>query len=182
MTFRRFSSVSLFVLPCIAIIVAIAAAEDSAAVSNAQPAAERLLPSQAEARVRAELLHDVFHAMLQEIHHSYFREDEKVAIPAVALKSVFGEIARHRKIELCWLAINAQAMNVDHQPKSEFEKEAAKAISAGAKHFERTEGGVYRRVGSIVLTSECLKCHLPLRSSNKNRLAGLLIAIPVKGD
>lgn len=182
MKVRRICSVSCFVVMCIVVFIGLAAAADSAANSSAPTTVGGSPPSHTEARVRAEILHDAFHATLQEVHRAYFREDEKIAIPAVTLKRVFDEMARHRGIELRWLAVNAQAMNVEHEPKTDFEKEAAKAIAAGAKHFEQAEGGVYRRVGSIVLTSECLKCHLPLRSSNKDRVAGLLIAIPAKAD
>jgi hypothetical protein len=145
-------------------------------------AATAALPSLAEARAQAELLHEALHATLQAVHHQYFREDEGVAVPAVTLKSVFSELARQRNLELRWLAVNAQAMNVDHQPKSDFELEAAKAISAGAPHLERAGDGIYRRIGAIALQSECLKCHFPNRTSNKQRVAGLLIAIPIRPE
>jgi hypothetical protein len=64
----------------------------------------------------------------------------------------------------------------------DFEKEAVKVIADGAASFERAESGVYRRVGAITLGNECLKCHLPSRSSNKERLAGLLIEMRVDAD
>ncbi len=157
-------------------------AEEPTESPRPQTETERALPSEAEARGRAELLHESLHATLQAIHHRYFHEDEGIVIPAVTLKSVFRELARHRKVEVRWLAVNAQAMNVDHEPRDAFEKEAVKALAAGADSFESCQDGVYRRVGSITLHSECLKCHLPNRSSNDERLAGLLIAIPIKHD
>ena len=140
------------------------------------------LPTAAEARAQAELLQESIHATLHAIHRQYFRNDEKDAIPATTLKSVFRELTRRRKVELRWLAVNAQAMNVDHEAKTPFEKEAVEALAEGAASFERTEGGVYRRVAAITLSSECLKCHLPTRSDTRDRLAGLLIALPVRGD
>ena len=154
---------------------------DSPAQTPDVSAAQRL-PTAAEARAQAELLHESVHATLHAIHRQYFRNDEKDAIPATTLKSVFRELARRRKVELRWLSVNAQAMNVDHEAKTPFEKEAVEALAAGTESFERTEGGVYRRVAAITLSSECLKCHLPTRSDTRDRLAGLLIALPVRGD
>lgn len=142
----------------------------------------KLLPTVNEARLQAELLHESLHATLQAVHHQYYREDQGLPIPAAALKEVFLHLERDRKIEVRWLAVNAQAMNVNHEPKAKFEKEAAKALAAREAAVEQTDGGVYKRVTPIVLSSECLKCHLPLRKSNNDRLAGLLIAIPVRAD
>jgi hypothetical protein len=165
-------------------ILSIGAAEPAAEVAKPNktagsvPASPRRV-SVDEARRQAELLHESMHATLQIVHQQYFREDEGILIPAITLKRVFREMAWRQQVELRWLAINAQAMNVDHEPRDAFEKQAATAIAAGADHFEAVEGNVYRRVGAITLESECLKCHLPTRTSVAERSAGLLIAVPV---
>jgi type III secretory pathway component EscV len=170
---------------CLALVPARSSggAEPEAARSNATadsaPASPRPV-SVDEARRQAELLHESMHATLQIVHQQYFREDEGIVIPAITLKRVFRELARRQQVELRWLAVNAQAMNVDHEPRDAFEKQAATAIAAGADHFEAVEGSVYRRVGAITLESECLKCHLPTRTSVAERAAGLLISVPVK--
>ncbi len=140
------------------------------------------LPSVAEARERAELLHEAMHATLQIVHRQYFREDEGLAIPAATLRTVFRELARREHVELRWLSVNAQPMNTDHEPVSDFEKEAARKITTGATSHEQVDGGVYRRVGAITLESDCLKCHLPTRTDVRPRAAGLLISIPIHGD
>lgn len=145
---------------------------------TAQPA----LPKVDEARRRAEILHEAMHATLQIVHLQYFREDEGVAIPAATLRSVFRELSRRQGVELRWLAVNAQAMNADHEPASDFEKEAARKLAAGATSHEQVEAGTYRRVGVIGLESECLKCHQPTRMDTRPRTAGLVIAMPVAGD
>ncbi len=119
------------------------------------------------------------HATLQVVHLQYFREDEGVAIPAATLRSVFRELSRRQGVELRWLAVNAQAMNKDHEPASDFEKEAAAKLAAGSPSHEQTEAGTYRRVGKIVLESECLKCHQPTRMNTRSRTAGLVIEMPV---
>jgi hypothetical protein len=122
------------------------------------------------------------HATLQFVHHQYFREDEGLVIPALTLERVFRELANRQHVELRWLAVNAQAMNVDHKPADEFEKAAVEALAAGQEGYERVENGVYRRAGAIVLGSDCLKCHLSRRTSNEARLAGLVIATPVEQE
>jgi hypothetical protein len=73
-------------------------------------------------------------------------------------------------------------MDVDHKPSDEFEKNAAAALSKGKQEFELVENHVYRHAGVITLSSECLKCHLPNRRSNKDRAAGLVISMPVKDE
>jgi hypothetical protein len=136
-------------------------------------------PSVAEARQRARLLHGTLHDTLQVVHARYFREDEGLVIPAASLKDVFAEIEARDGIKLRWLVVDGRAMNIDHDPKDEFEKQAARALAAGEAEHEAIADGSYRFAGPITLKAECLKCHLPSRSSNKSRTAGLLISIPV---
>ncbi|WP_010583751.1 c-type heme family protein [Schlesneria paludicola] len=173
---------SVAMVAFVAVSWALVEADDHVQTPKANTVATQAHASKAEARRQAELLHTSFAGTLSAIHHEYYRSDQGMTIPAVTLKSVFRDLERNHKLEFRWLAINAQAMNVDHQPKSDFEKEAAKSIAAGADQFEGVEEGVYRRVGAIALQSECLKCHLPNRTSNKNRLAGLMISIPIQAN
>jgi hypothetical protein len=132
-----------------------------------------------EARARARLLHEAFHATLQIVHHQYYREDEGLLLPARTLRTVFGEMARRKSVSLRWLAVEGQAMNVDHEARDEFEREAVKRLAAGKGEHERFSDGVYRYAGAITLSSECLKCHVPNRKSTEDRTAGLLITMPV---
>jgi len=132
-----------------------------------------------EARGRARLLHETMHATLQIVHHEYYREDEGLKLPARTLKAVFEELARECNVKARWLAVDGQAMNVDHQPQDEYEKAAAKALASGKREFEQFEGGVYRYAGPITLDSHCLKCHVPNRTSTEARTAGLIITMQV---
>ena len=69
---------------------------DSSESSNGKLAAETKaapLPSVVEARGRARLLHETIQATLQVVHHEYYREDEKLPIPARTFKKVFRELA-----------------------------------------------------------------------------------------
>lgn len=143
-------------------------------------AAAAPLPSVVEARERARLLHETIHDTLQIVHAQYYREDEGLILPAATLKTVFRELAERRKVELRWLVVDARAMNVDHNPRDDFEREAVKQFDAGKEEFESSRDGAYRYAGLITLGSECLKCHLPNRTSNKSRKAGLLISMPVQ--
>ena len=155
---------------------------NSSDVSNGKPSTETKAaprPSVEEARGRARLLYETIQAMLQVVHHEYYREDEKLPIPARTFQKVFRELADKQKVELRWLAVTGQAMNQDHAPRNDFEKQAASAIASGAEEYELAENGVYRHVGVITLTAECLKCHVPNRTNLKNRAAGLVIAMPI---
>lgn len=145
-----------------------------------QPSPRR--PTVEEARERAVLLHDLANETLRAIHDAYYREDEGLPIPAVLLKDVFGELGTRRQVAFRWLAVDADAMNVDHKPKTDFEKKAVQVLAAGEALHEEVADGVYRHVGVVPLTSECLKCHLPNRRSTRTRHAALVIAFPVAGS
>ncbi|MCC7423466.1 MAG: DUF3365 domain-containing protein [Planctomycetaceae bacterium] len=133
-----------------------------------------------EARGRARLLHESLHSTLQYVHREYYREDEGLKIPAVTLKGVFRDLEAAHKVKIRWLAVNARAMSVDHEPSDDFHKEAIKAIGAGRESFETIEKDVFRYAGAIVLHAECLKCHLPARTSNKPRSAAIVISMPLQ--
>ena len=132
------------------------------------------------ARAQAELLHATIHATLQAVHREYYREDEGLTIPSATLDKVFAELASEHKVKIHWLAVDAQAMNVDHQARDEFERRSVVELTKGKTEFEVAEPGRYRRTGRIVLGSQCLKCHLPGRTSNQDRAAGLVISIPIR--
>ncbi len=134
----------------------------------------------AEARGRARLLHETLHATLHVVHLRYYREDEGLIIPAKTFELVFRELQRSQHVNVRWLAVNASAMNVDHEPKDKFEKAAVKALADGKQEYEAVDNGVYRHVGAITLTSECLKCHVPHRTNLDDRVAGLAISMAVK--
>lgn len=173
----------LLTMPLVCIL-ATACHESMAAPPTTEPSTKQTppLPSLDVARGQASLLHETIHATLQIVHHQYYREDEGLMLPAATLRNVFGEVARRQNVELRWLAINAQAMNVDHVAQSKFEKDAVAALSSGQTSFEQADGKTYRHVGAITLTSDCLKCHVPSRTSTRDRIAGLLISIPYKNN
>ena len=174
----------VFVLLCTALQVAVnlAAAPVETDSTDEKVAEEPVVDrpkSVGDARQRTRLLHEAFHATLQIVHRRYYREDEGLKIPSSTLDEVFAALAPRCNVELRWIAVNAPPMNVDHAPQDEFEKQAIAALAAGKVEFELFENGVYRHAGPIVLSSECLKCHVPNRTSTEDRLAGLVIAMPV---
>ncbi len=150
----------------------------SAAVFSGEPA--RNVPSVDEARARASLLHETIHDTLQVVHARYFREDEGLTIPAANFKRIFESIEERNGVKVRWLVVDGRTMNVNHEPRDAFEKEAAEALSSGKDQYERFADGVYRYAGPITLGADCLKCHLPSRSSNQSRTAGLLISMPAE--
>jgi cytochrome c553 len=72
-------------------------------------------------------------------------------------------------------------MSVNHEPRDEFEKQAAKQIAAGKDEFEQVEAGYYRRAAPIPLAAGCVACHSGFSASAAKtpRFAGLVIRIPV---
>ncbi len=136
-------------------------------------------PSQQEAEGRARLMHEIIHGALQVMHRDFFDEDESHVIPSHSLEDVFAELARGHQVEVRWLVVNGGAMNVDNKPRDAFEKRAVEALIKGSPQYAETDDGKYRFVGSIRLASQCLKCHLPNRMSTEDRLAGVVISMPV---
>lgn len=151
------------------------------AADNTPEADQNQLPKNIEeARGRARLLHETIHGSLQVMHRDFFREDEGMPIPSHSLEDVFKELARSHKVNLRWLAINARAMDIDHEPKSDFDKAAVDVLKTGKEFYESQTDGLYQYVGTIRLSASCLKCHLPARSSNDDRAAGLVIQMSLK--
>ncbi len=137
--------------------------------------------SVAEARERARLMHQIYAASLEVIHHHYFRSDRRT-LPARALEDVFAEIDEQSKIKTRWIAVNTPAMSVSHEPKSDFEKEAVRHLAAGKPDYDRIEDGYYRRAGAIPLGAACVSCHTRFFQAPPKtaRFAGLVISIPVQ--
>ncbi|WP_238388695.1 c-type heme family protein [Roseimaritima ulvae] len=133
-----------------------------------------------EARSRALLLFEMVHGTLQVVHRDFFEEDDALAIPSASLEDVFHELSVSFDVNFKWLIVNADALNVDHQPADAFEKRAAEALAEGKPMLETNENGRYRFAGPIRLPSQCLKCHVKRRTSNTDRTAGLLISMPLQ--
>jgi hypothetical protein len=134
-----------------------------------------------QARERAKLTHNIYSATLDVMHHRYFRA-ERTSVPARAMEDVFAEISRQENIKANWIAVNARAMSIDHRPKGDFEKKAAKILASGKNEYEEIKHGLYRRAERISLMNRgCLGCHLGFGASGTTkRFAGLVITIPVK--
>ncbi len=132
-----------------------------------------------EARSRARLLHETVRGTLQVVHRDFFDEDNAHAIPSASLEDVFRELSRSYDVDLKWLIVNTDIVNVDHQPEDEFEKAAVKALASGEQQWEAVERDRYRFAGPVRLASQCLKCHVKNRTSTEDRTAGLLISMPL---
>jgi hypothetical protein len=145
--------------------------------------AKDLAVDAAVARDRAKQMYDIYSTTLDVIHHRYFHGD-RTTIPARAMEDVFSEMKRRSKVEARWISVNTKAMSIDHDPKTDFEKRAAKEIAEGKTEIETIEDGYYRRAGGISLHSGCLSCHEGLfqSSSKKPRFAGLVISVPIEVD
>jgi hypothetical protein len=139
--------------------------------------------SVAVARDRAKLMHDIYSATLDAMHHRYFRREGAV-LPARALEDVFKEIDGKTKIKARWIAVNTPAMSINHEPETAFEKKAAEALAEAKAEYATTEKGYYLRATPIPLGAGCVSCHTKFGATDdkKPRFAGLVISIPVKDE
>jgi hypothetical protein len=132
-----------------------------------------------EARSRAKLLHEMVRGALQIMHRDFFDEENAHAIPSASLEDVFHEMGKSYDVQMKWLTVNTDLVNVDHQAKSAFEKAAVKELAAGKQMTEKIEERSYQYAGAIRLGSQCLKCHVQRRTSNEDRTAGVVITMPI---
>ena len=135
-----------------------------------------------EARGRAKLLHTTYESTLIAVHREYFEKSQRQQVPARVLESVFFWVDRENRIKTRWISVNTEAMNLKHKPKSDVEKQAAKALGSGEEAFELIKDGIYHRAGAITLVASCLSCHESgfVQRRKRRRVAGLVISIPVE--
>ncbi|MDA1162178.1 MAG: DUF3365 domain-containing protein [Planctomycetota bacterium] len=135
------------------------------------------------ARDRAKLMHDIYAATLDVMHHRYFHRDRAI-VPARAMEDVFSQIQRKSQTKARWIAVNLKPMSLDHEPETDFEKQAAKTLSTGKEEFEAIQDGYYRRATPIPLSSGCISCHGGLfrQPSDTPKYSGLVISIPIHAD
>ena len=152
--------------------------EDSEMVLESLPISEK------EALGRARWLHEAIHGALQVMHRDFFGdgEDEEgsgsLSLPSQSLEDVFKEMARSWQVEVQWLGVNA-TKDIDHKPSDAFEKAAAEALNSGEVEYSAVERNRFRFVGAIKLQNQCLKCHVPNRTSLEDRVAGLALSFPL---
>ena len=73
------------------------------------------------ARDRAKVMHDVYEATLEVMHHRYFHGN-RATVPARAMQDIFSAIERQSKVKARWISVNMKPMSLDHEPETEFEK------------------------------------------------------------
>ncbi len=132
------------------------------------------------ARDRAKLMHDIYDATLDVMHHRYFHAD-RAMIPARAMEDVFSQMQRKSQTEARWISVNLRPMSLDHKPETTFEKQAARMLATGKPEVEIIEDGYYRRATPIPLAAGCISCHGGFfkQPSEKPKFAGLVISVPV---
>lgn len=137
----------------------------------------------AVARERAKVMHQMYSATLDVIHHHYFQPDG-ATLPARAVEDVFAEMAKRASVRSRWISVNTKPMTISHEPKGDFEKRAAEAIASGHTSFDRVEKGFYRSATAIPLGNFCVGCHSGVfgPQSKTPRFAGLVIDIPIRDE
>ena len=175
---RTFGALAVAMLACAAVHIQAGDNPTTAAEADSSGVAPLSVP---EARRQATLLHETYLATLLVVHREYFDEKNRVTLPARAFEDVFKSIDKRTGGHTRWIAVNTPAMNVDHEPKPGFEKDAAKALANGQKDFESVAGNVYQRASGIPFAASCSKCHQSaLGSRRAGRMAGLVVSLPVQ--
>lgn len=133
------------------------------------------------ARDRAKLMHSIYSTTLGVMHDRYFHADRSI-VPARAMEDVFTELEQETGSKANWISVNLKAMSINHEPSTDFEKRAAKAIATGESEVETTEDGYYRRASAIPMTGGCISCHAGVfnQSPKSRKFAALVISIPVE--
>lgn len=147
-----------------------------------QPVASAKHRTIAAARQQAILLHHAYVAAQDVMHRRYFHGG-KAAVPARAMEDVFAEMKAATNTEAKWISVSFEPMSIDHEPKTEFEKRAARELKSGKSDYETVGPGIYRRASAVSLSGGCVSCHSGLVSRPPSRpIAGLVIGIPIGND
>jgi len=135
------------------------------------------------ARDRAKTMYQIYSSTLDVLHDHYFHANRAV-LPARAMEDIFSDGEAQSGVKTRWIAVNAKAMSVDHEPSNDFEKQASQQIAAGEKQLEQIDGNTYRFAGSIPLHENCVQCHMGtlIAPPKKARFAGLVISIPLDAE
>ncbi len=140
-------------------------------------------PAVEAAREKAKLLHHIYVATLDTMHHYYFHVN-KAVIPARAMEDIFADVSKETQSSARWISVNTKAMSVDHEPTTPFEKQAAVELAKGQADFELVDDKYYRRASIIPLTNGCIGCHVGhfAKPTDKEHYAGLVISIRLAKD
>ncbi len=90
----------------------------------------------AVARDRAKLMHAIYLATLEVMHDRYFHADRAI-VPARAMEDVFSYMDDQTGSQANWISVNLKAMSINHEPKTDFEKRAAREIVIGEDRDRR---------------------------------------------
>ncbi len=135
------------------------------------------------AKDRARVLQNTFASTLEVMHRHYFRSDHAV-LPARAMEDLFAATARESGVRARWIAVNTQPMSVQHQPRTDFERRAARELADGEETVDAVQNGYYWHAGRIPLGNGCVSCHTRLFGGTPTspRFAGLVISIPLTAE
>ncbi len=124
-------------------------------------------------------MHELVRGTLQVMHRDFFDDENPHTIPSASLEDVFKEMDKSFDVQIKWMTVDTDLVNVDHRPQTEFEQQAAKQLAIGKPFIDASGAERYQFAGAIRLGSQCLKCHVKLRTDNRDRTAAVLISMPV---
>lgn len=124
-------------LPVLLLASALVFGDENQPTSQSKSEIEISPPSNPEeARSRAKLLREMVRGALQVSIVISSTKKNAHAIPSASLEDVFHEMGKSYDVQMKWLTVNTDLVNVDHQAKSAFEKAAVKELAEGKQMAE----------------------------------------------
>jgi hypothetical protein len=119
--------------------------------------AERM--SLKEARRAIALLDRNYQSALRQIHRRFPVGNGQPVVAAVVVRDMQREVGSGGVLSSRFLAVGTKAMNPDHEPRDDFERQAVQELKRGARWVEALESGKLRVATVTPLGGGCFPCH-----------------------
>lgn len=112
-----------------------------------------------EARRTISLLDRNYQSALRQIHRRFPVGNGQPVVAAVVVRDIQRETGSGGLLSSRFLAVGVKAMNPDHEPRDDFERQAVQELKRGARWVEAQEDGKLRVATVTPLGGGCFPCH-----------------------
>ena len=133
-----------------------------------------------EARRTVSLLHDVYLTTLRHVHRRFPVSAGQPVVAALVIRDIQKELSSRGPVRSRFLAVDTRAMNPDHNPKDDFEREAVSALRRGSSRVEAIDGDQLRVATTVSLGGDCFPCHAT--EKNEPGRAAISWTAPLRTD
>jgi len=131
-----------------------------------------------EARRTVALLDQAYQSTLRHVHRRFPVGHGQPVVAALVMRDVQREVSVGGGLTSRFMAARGKAMNADHEPRDDFERQAARELGQGARWVESIEGGRLRVATPVSLGGGCFPCHST--PSGGFALAAISWSVPVE--